>query len=276
MSRITLIAAAVWFLQASLQVGDGTDDRLAIRLHLSHTTVETGTPIEVAIEFLNVGDTAFYLNRTFDLGADAIEIVASRGECRYSVEPVHFDMDASARESMFTKLLPGDRLIQGPFRLSDPEGLSDRLIPGPGTYTVQATFHSEGPLTYRESNPVWRGTVKSSEGRLRISPPTISSLERWRGLLQASLKTGEPDSIALNYFRLVRDPVAADLLVNLLKQHPENPFVVEAIANQQRPGDASILDGIAQAVGRTGDSKSPEYLRTLAARLRNPGRCDFP
>lgn len=246
---------------------------LVIQLHALHRSVILGSPIELDIEFVNVSQRPIHLSRTDDLGPSAINIIARKGACAYPVTAVHWDSVAD-RALMFTRLFPGDRLWQG-LTVSDLEIATGELsLPVPGAYRFQATFRSEGPLVPGAPAGVWHGFAASPEVTIVVNPPALTKLERMREALRLSLQSGDVDFTAARYFQYVRDSTAAELLVLLLEKHPDNPFLLDAVAHQHRSGDATVLDSIARTRLRGGDSTSADHAKAVANRLRNPDACD--
>jgi hypothetical protein len=275
MNRVMRLAvAAVLLPQFTLSSHAQDDTDLAIQLQVAHRAFELGTPIDLSLEFVNLSDTAFYLNRTDDFGPAAVDIIARTGTCVYRLPAIHFDVAASVRSSMFTRLLGGDRLIQELFRFADPESIGESFLSGPGPYMFQATFRSEGPSVASAQGPVWRGFVQSPEVRIVITPPSLARVERMRTALRSGLQTGDVDATSLKYFRLVKDPTAADLLVALLDKVPDNPFLLDAVAHQSRMSDGAALDRAAASATLGRDATMAAYARDLAKRVRSSSPCD--
>src|SRR5262245_26143084 len=219
-----------------------SNNGLLLQLHLLRHSAQIGTSIELDLEFVNDGTSEMVLRRTWDLGPADIDFVARRGECTYRVQPLHYDMLTSDWERSFTRLFPGDRLFQA-VTLNDPQSISGQLVfPQPGSYTLQASFRSTEPSSASDQGPVWRGTVHSPEIVIRIDEPSPSRLETGRERLRSALEGKELDLTTLRYFDFVRDTVAADLLVALLRKNPDDPLLVDAVAHQGRSADAEALE----------------------------------
>jgi len=261
------------FVQVALYGRAQTDSKMDVRLRPVREEFELGQPIELSLEFANRAHTPFYLKRTYDFGPKAIDLVASRGPCEYRIRPSHGDMLTSERRLMYTRMLERDRLIQDLPEINYPK-FADLVLPDPGTYTLYATFRSEGPETVGSQRPVWRGFVRSPEIRIVITAPAPDNVERMRAALRMSLQTGDTDLGPLTYFQLVKDSEAAKLLVASLATSAINPFLLDAIAHQNRVEDAPALEKAAASALLLKDAKTGDYAKALASRLRNPNRCD--
>jgi len=171
-----------------------------------------------------------------------------------------------------TRLFEGDRLSQ---QLIPINGSGTELfLPGPGKYRFQATLRSEGTDAVGSSTPVWRGFVKSPELLIEVVAPSSAKLARIRGALQKGLEHNDMDFEAVSYFRLVRDSEAAEMLAALVRKVEINPVLIEAVARQNRSGDASALEWAASHALLPRDQRIAEDAAHLATQLRNPHRCD--
>jgi hypothetical protein len=169
------------------------------------------------------------------------------------------------------RLLAGNRRWQK-LTLDNPAAFGGTLsLPGPGAYMFRATFRSEGSGVDGAQNSFWRGFVQSPEVRIVVRSPDMARTERNRASLRASVNTEYTDLKAVEYFQVVKDPIAADLLVELLRREPDNTSILDAVAHQKRLSDAAALDTAAEA---TSDGVSREYTMKLAQRLRSPDPCD--
>ena len=106
-----------------------------------------------------------------------------------------------------------------------------------------------------------------------MTPPNPLRLRRMRAALRRSDTSGDVDFEAIEYFRLVRDPAAADLLVALLSKTEINPLLLEAVVHQNRVADAPVLEQVAAAGQLPRDAATADYARELASRLRRPDTC---
>jgi len=267
MKRTFGSAVALFVALFALSASAQEQSVLAIELRVAPTTVELGEPVILSLWFGNTGAAAFYLERSYDITFRTINVVARRGQCLYRIEP---SIATTSSEPGFTRLLPGDRLIQS---MTLNGAGTELFVPGPGTYHIEATFRSEGPEAASGQAPVWRGFVRSSEVELQIIPPNPAKLETKRRALQNSLETGEKDFDAIAYFRLVRDPEVANLLVRLLERSVIDPLLLEAIAHQNRPSDAPALERAAASASLPQYAMVADYARELAKRLRKPDTC---
>ena len=250
-------------------------DDLTIELRPARIEIALGDPIALDVSFANIGDVGLFVERSYDLGREHLNILARRDGCEYSVAPIHAITTVDARRFLLTPLAPRDRLIQPVITLNTIESLggADLFLPAPGEYSLQATFRSDGPAVVNGVSPVWRGTATTPPIILTVRSPDRAMLDRMRSLVQIATRTGVVDPTAVAYFRYVRDNQAADLLALLLSKEPSNPLVIEALAHQGRPSDAELLALHARA-HLTGDAKLSAYVGDLVTRLRKREPCD--
>jgi hypothetical protein len=169
------------------------------------------------------------------------------------------------------RLFPGNHRWQR-LTLDDPEAFTGTLsLPGPGVYMFRATFRSEGSGVDGAQTSFWRGFVQSPEVRIVVRSPSMRRTDRNRASLRTSIHSGYTNQQAVSYFQGVRDSIAADLLVELLRKEPDNTLILDAVAHQNRLSDATALDTAAEA---TTDRVFREYTMKLAQRLRSPAPCD--
>jgi hypothetical protein len=230
-----------------------------------------GGSIELALEFVNVTQSPIYVWRTDDFGPQAIDIVARRDACVYHMKPMHWASLVSERATRRMRLFAGNRRWQK-LTLDNPVAFGSTLsLPGPGAYMFRATFRSEGSGVDGGQNSFWRGFVQSPEVRIVVRSPSMARTVRNRASLRTSVRTKYTDLKAVEYFQVVKDPIAADLLVELLRREPDNTAILDAVAHQGRLIDVTALDTALEA---TSERVFREYTMKLAQRLRFPDPCD--
>jgi hypothetical protein len=211
-------------------------------------TLRQGEPFRFRLRFRNDGEDAFYFERTFDVGQGAVMFMAQRDNCTYESEPQHFDMDLASRRFLFMPLMKDDTFDEREFVLNDPRswGGPALVLPTIGIYHLWAVFTSQGSPVAGPLWPVWRGSAQTREIQTTVEGPDARTVAEWRSRLKSCLNESCHDFSAIEYFRLVRDGEAAELLAALLKRHSGNRWLVGAVVRQGRAQDASLLEAEAE------------------------------
>lgn len=242
------------------------DGALAIRLVPGVKTVALGEPLDATIEFENISESPLVLERVPHIGPLALDVIARRGDCSYRVQPML--AEASYRTPVHTQLLQTDTLVQRATLLREVNTIA---LPGPGHYTLEVTFRSEGPEAVGDISPIWRGFVRSPPAAIEVGQPDLRRLARERALLERDVKDGAENYNTLEYFSIVKDGRAADLLIQLLNRVEPHPLLLDIVASQGRLEDAQALDVAASRV--QADPKLASYARELAAGIRRRDPC---
>jgi hypothetical protein len=193
-------------------------------------------------------------------------------ECTFDA-PVSFgDLSVSKRRFLYTPLFPGDLLKTRLPPFNDLAGIETLDFPGPGSYEIQAVFHSAGNPQEGLIWPIWRGEVYSKWLRLRLLPPSAQRVQEFRQRLGRCLKQQPCDDFrAVEYFRLVRDPKAAELLIEIFRRdYVSDPRIAEALANQEHTEVPGLLQELAQSPKL--DSRTRDYFLSILERIRTEQR----
>ena len=243
---------------------------LTMTLEPEHQVVEAGVGLRLNVAFRNDGTQAFYLYRPPQLGGAGLEVLARRKGCEATVAQYHENYTDDAMRYFFVPLWPRRGLVET-IVLNDPEATEYREIPlvRPGLYHYSIRLQSKGGAA-RRFEPLWRGEVRTNEVTVEITAPRSEAILAWRDRLRVCLaKRCESGAPEIRYFRLVRDEQAADMLVELLRRHPAQDDLIDAVTRQGRPQDADVLRELADRAG------SPWTLPSLAERIKRLESADL-
>lgn len=272
-----LLAFAAFAAFAITATAAGQEDdarRLAVHLRLPSPTYEIGQPLAPGLAFENTGSAPYFLVRTFDYGPKHITLTAVRDGCRVTTTPAHFTQSLEDLRFSYTSLFPEDRLETTLFPLNTLEGEILLDLPGPGRYTLTATFTSEGPAAEGMVWPIWRGEATSPPVEIEVRQPSPETIAPWKERLRRCAAE-EPcgDFEALGYFRLVRAPDVAGLIRTIVGREPgPHSINARALVKQGRPEDAAFLEEIARRPGLEARLRDHylELARELRASAANP------
>lgn len=120
--------------------------------------------------------------------------------------------------------------------------------PMPGEYGVRVLYDSD--RSSREASKwIWRGRAASNPSTVWIKPPEPGALTDHKQQLSACVGNGACDTLRLaNFYSVVRDNAAADLLVRLLSDRLYDIWLLDAIVFQSRASDAEQLRELASRV----------------------------
>lgn len=269
-----VVAVLLNVVAANTPAGQQPQAQLTISITTPTPRLEAGTPLYLRVQFTNISRGPLLLERPVDLGERGLNVVASRGECRFRVSTVHFDTQVAWRGATVLPLLPGDAVSMDVPPLNDPSGWGGPVLPFPsaGVYRVYAELISEGESRHGPHGPMWRGVTRSPEIVLEVTDPPRATVSAWRDRLRGCVTGGCDDFAPFEYFRFVRDEQAAELLAAALPNFRLNPWIVSAIEHQRRTGDAALLEAAVAASGESaGDWGST--LLAAARRIRERGSC---
>ena len=200
--------------------------------------VRLGEPLDLRIGFSNASSAPLVLYRGIGIGSsEELQLSAEGGGCNFKVPETHIEAPAEWAPFFFVPLVPG-RGFEESLRLNDVSGSFIELpVHVPGIYHVTATLI--GSDRQSAHGPLWIGSAESPALHVAVQPARRESLESWRRALDSCIR-GDCSQLegATKYFSLVRDEIAADLLIRLL---PEKGSVARAVAAQGRKQDASAL-----------------------------------
>jgi len=118
----------------------------------------------------------------------------------------------------------------------------------PGAYEVRLQYRS-ARTDESTTEPVWIGSTTSNKQTVIISPVPTEELARWRSQIAACLRSHDCDTVAAaNFYRAVRDPAAADSLLDLLEQSPLSVWLLDAVVHQGKASGAERLRRLSEAV----------------------------
>lgn len=263
-----LLALAAFAITAAAAGQDDDARRLSVHLRLPSPAYEIGQPFAPGLAFENTGSAPYFLERSFDYGPGHITLTAVRGGCRVATTPAHFTRSLEDLRFSYTPLLPEDRLETTLFPLNTREGEILLDLPGPGRYTLTATFASEGSAAEGMVWPIWRGEATSAPVEIDVRQPSPETIAPWKERLRRCAAE-EPcgDFEALGYFRLVRAPDVADLIRTIVGKEPGlHSINARALVKQGRPEDAAFLEEIARRPGL--ETRLRDFYLELARELR--------
>ena len=244
-------------------------DELHLSIQTDQLAIEQGVPFQLELSYSNAGKDAFYLERPTTFGPSGLDVNVRNEHCSYNITPSSDELAKSTRRLLYTPLFPGDRLTVKLPPFNDLAGMQTLDLPGPGTFEIQAIFHSQGESQEGLIWPIWRGEASSPWLSIRVVPPTSARLHDFRQRLRACLDS-EPcdDYRAIEYFRLVKDSRATPLLLEIFRRDfASNPRIVEALANQDLPGSAAVIEQVAHTSSL--DSSIKNYFESVAQRIRS-------
>jgi hypothetical protein len=270
---VQLVAArhltlAVFCLVAPAFAWAQDEDGLQIHLDPESQTVATTEPLQLSVVFANRGRNPFYVKTPSGLGEETLNLFAKRGACRYNVSPVHFDRPIEALRFSYVPLSPGQELSTPIPPLNEPgSGLSLR-VPGPGTYSLEATFRSDGPMAEGTVWPIWRGIAIAPRVNVTFVSPSNQEVSKWtQRLRDCSVSPKDCDVLAVaEFFSAQRVEGVAPLLRGLLRADLQaNAVVASALLAQGEPSDGAFLRRLADGPGI--DERSSAYFASLAKEL---------
>jgi hypothetical protein len=241
---------------------------LSLHIELPMRQVELGEPIPVQLTFSNDGGEPVFVEYTgVDYGEAGVTICAVSGDERFTHGPGHIDRDASVMRFDYVPLRSGQRFTATALSMNDVEAavLPSLVLSRAGTYAIRVTFTSEGPTSEGTIWPIWRGRISSDDQQLVVLPSRAERVSERRRQLAKCVADGYCDPDIVGYFRIVKDGEAADLLLQLFElSTPVPPFVLEAIFQQGRKRDLSVLDEYAT---RSAAAKAEvDHIRSAAVR----------
>jgi len=197
-----------------------------------------GEALILRVAFTNTGSAPFFLHRGVSIGSpEELQLSAKGGECTFAVAETHVEAPADWVPFLLVPLVPG-RSLEESVLLNDVSGSFIELpFRAPGTYHLIATLIGSDRQT--PHGPLWIGKAESPAFQVVVQPPRRESLESWRRALDLCTH-GDCNQLegATKYFSLVRDDVAAELLIRLLS---DRGSVARAVAAQGRKQDVSAL-----------------------------------
>lgn len=267
--EVPLIARAVTLIVLMTAASGHADSRtIAIESGVVPREASLGEPLRLTVVLKNVGDEPRLLlvrDANFVVEVDSAGGIQTITSPRYTRRAARFKDDEVPLRSgdAFTRELP--------VQLNDLRAtLGDGWIGGPGAYRIRVRYDSEGSVQER-SDLVWRGAVTSNWTDVDVHAP--SEKERMQRLneIKSCIGSDECDAVQVaNFFRVIHDERAPDLLLRLLEKRPYNIWLLDAIVFQARASDAKRLRNLAVKVD---DPSIRQRFTDAAAKLeRSPER----
>lgn len=223
-------------------------DTLSIAIHAKVVPFDAplGRPLRLSLELTNVRDEPILLvahDADFVVEIDSGDGIQTLTAPRYTRRRTDVKVDE-------VPLRPGDALIRElPVQLNDLRAtLGEGWIPSPGSYRIRVRYDSERSVQER-SNLAWRGSATSEWTDVYVRAPSESSRRRYLKAIETCIGSTECDGTEVaNFFRVVREKRAPDLLLRLLEIRPNEIWLLDAIVFQGRASDAKRLLAIASRV----------------------------
>lgn len=219
---------------------------LSLSASTSTTRVSIGIPVMISIRLSNTTDKPLLV--PFRAGNFKVEIQRDGRVRNLSVPAYTIEREDSYD---YVPLLVGasyEWLVPAP--LNDVSAVPETaLVLEPGSYVVRVVYNSAPESGQTAKHPIWLGTIRSNPVTITVVSSSAEELTAWRGRVQACLKQDDCDTTkASNFYRVVRDPQVAETLITLLEQNPLGVWLIDAVVNQGRTGDAARLRRIAQRI----------------------------
>ncbi len=277
--RQQLLAAALAFAVSPVANGQELAVRIATR---NGAAFHAGEAINLEVRYENAGDDAFFLYRAPRFGPDALDIVARQGAIETHCGRSAFSC-ARARERLYNvPLLQGRALVERVV-LNDLERVGEPNLPlDPGKYALSAIL-VDSASHGTQGAPQWQGRAVSNELTIEILSPEAAVLAEWRDKLKMCVDSVTPGAVRLppdyikivEYYSLVRDPKAADLLWALQSKVEWDWAPMGAIALQGRCQDLARIEALRESPSYdTEDGRA--FVRSLLDQVRRGGQCDDP
>jgi hypothetical protein len=243
------------------------EDNLTISLIANQAEFELGDPIRIYVRYENIGDSAYYIEKPRNFGKDHFLLSAEKQDCRIEGGFSHFDVEVDSLHLFYAPLHPGERLEIPLPQFNDLIGMDTLTIAEKGEFRIQARIMSKGIKNkFVDVGPLWKGVAVSPEITIILVAPSDEKLSAYRTRLDVCSDEVQTcfDIEAIEFFRLVRDPQAAQTLRLLLRRdYKENPRIAEAVAHQGAPEDQELLLALAEEAQ---DSSLREYFEILGRR----------
>ena len=256
---------------------------LAVRIATRNgAAFHAGEAINLEVRYENTGDDAFFLYRAPRFGPDALDIVARQGAIETHCGRSAF-FYARARERLYNvPLLLGRALVERVV-FNDLERVGEPNLPlDPGKYALSAIL-VDSASHGTQGAPQWQGRAVSNELTIEILPPEAAVLAEWRDKLKMCVDSLAPGAVRLppdyikivEYYSLVRDPKAADLLWALQSRVEWDWAPMGAIAFQRRCEDLARIEALRESLSYdTEDGRA--FVSSVLDEVRRGGRCDEP
>jgi hypothetical protein len=275
---ISSVVVLVAFIVSSLESQNPNSNlthSLAIFLTANKTHIAIGDSLMLRVGFNNEGTSSFYVELPAGFGPDDLNIFASRDQCIYEITPIHYDRNIDDVRFDLVPLSSGDTFERTLTPINDVASGSYPMlrIPGPGQYRVWATYLSKDRLNNGNISPFWQGTVESPKISIIFERPPQKKVEDALNSLSKCI-SGRSCAEAVQYFRLVRSPQAAELLSKLLLKDPfdaESTQIADALAFQGRKADSVIFEEL--SLRTNGIESIRSYYATLSQKLRATDPC---
>jgi len=206
-----------------------------------------GDALQLRVVLKNVSEAPILL-----LARDAnfvVEVQSARGT--QTITSPRYTRRATAFKDDEVPLRPGDSYSRAlPIPLNDLHAtLGEGWLGEPGTYRMRVRYDS-GRSSRESSKPIWHGTQTSEWTNVHLRPPDDQERAHRLKDLERCIGSEACDAVDLaNFYRVVRDEPASDLLLRLIDQKPYSIWLLDAIVFQGRRSDAKRLRELASKVG---------------------------
>jgi hypothetical protein len=253
-------AAFVFFVMSIAPLVKGR--QIVITAKLSPTIAAIGQPLRLRVDITNAGEQPILL-----LARDANFTVEVRsGQTSRTV--------AAPRYTRRTVMFRDDEI---PLRPGDSYGrtlaipLNDLRVPldagwlaQPGAYSLRVRYDSSGS-TNDFTASIWKGLEASPWITLVLHSPRREERDRRLKELDACVMSDTCDAVeAANFYRVVRDERAHDLLLQAIEKKPYSIWLLDAIVFQGRASDSERLRALA---GHVDDDAIRHRYESAAAEL---------
>lgn len=233
-------------LNAMIAVSLHAGSSIAIESCVVPREVSLGDPLRLSVVLRNVGNESVLLlarDTNFVVEVDSHAGMQTIRAPRYTRRAAPFRDDE-------VPLRPGDAFTREiPVQLNDLRAtLGEGWVGVPGAYRVRVRYDSKGSVQERP-DLVWQGAATSNWTNVRVRAPSEKKLMQRLTEIEKCIGSDECDSIPLaNFFRVIRDDRAPDVLLRLIERRPYDIWLLDAIIFQSRASDAKRLRAIATTV----------------------------
>ena len=245
---------------------------LVAELDFDNETILLGQPMQLSVAVANVGTSNCVVTAEINFGQAPIQ--ALQGSCVYPMPALlHLSIPAPdlttrrhVQSSRRLVVRPGAQIDFGALTINGRGSGLLLEVPRPGEYEVQIEIEASVFSDLRNS-PTQRRL--SSSAPIRFAPPERGETELALGRLRSCVSSEDcTDLDTAEYFELVVDPEAADLLLQLLEINPSHYiFAARALVHQGRFSDIKRLWALAEQLGA--NSALGANYKTLAIELED-------
>jgi hypothetical protein len=243
--RLATITCVLSLFVGCSFAGDTRDSapRPVLSISTRTTSVSIGTPVVLRAKFSNDSTSPLLLSfrsenfrvRVAGVGSTHTVTIPSYTAARSD----HFKYVPLLPESSYEWVVPAS--------INDLAAIPETAtMLEPGTYQIALEYDAPGAT---ELDTAWIGSATSNKQTVIISPVSTEALDEWRSRIAGCVRSQDCDTVsAANFYRAVRDRLAADSLVALLEQTPLSVWLLDAVVHQGRRDDAERLRSLSRTV----------------------------